>query len=269
MEKLKFYLEENQIKFKYKEKHGGIIPDDIEHVTYWVLDVLINHYINDLEHKEEWYPVCDYIRNVKNKDFFINPNMIEFVKLSPIYMLMYVHSIFDEVNNFEVDYNITNNHTIGAPTIDFVYSEFSGASSYCDCCGYHNYESKDLFINEESVLHDWTDNHMSSGVDTQKVGEVLIKELEKHGLADSEEFDLSPRKVLTLLDDAFTIHRNHEYYGDYDEYLHHSVFRYSQLVLDVTFNSIVNTNFESKHEYEEDDDEDDDPYFDYDDDDDE
>lgn len=260
------------VHYKYTASSGvkfdGIIfepKNDLNSFVYIVFSTLIDYYRRTHDHEDNDYPMCDYIAYIKDKSYTINPKLVELVQLNPKFKLILIESVLQEKYNIIFDYGLDKKERYKLPTIEFVYKKFSGASSYCDCCGYHNYESKELLINEECVLDDWTDNHMRSGVNSQKVGEVLIKELEKLQFADFKIEDNTPREVLTLLDNAFTIHRNHEYYGDYDEYLHHSVFKYSQYILDVLFPKLVQTTFEIKHECEDDDD---DPYYDFDDDDD-
>lgn len=243
------------VEYKYTTTFGvkvdGTIYESPEHpLIYTVFETLIEYYRNVHDHQENWYPTSDYITYIKEQSYTINPKLAELVAIDPKFKLILIESALQEKYDIVFDYDLDKREKYKLPTIEFTYKTFCGASYHCECCGSHWYESKELFINEECVFNDWTDNHMSSGTDGQKVGLTLISELEKLGLADVEIKGNSPRSVLTLLDDAFTINLNDEFYGDYESYLHHAVFKYSQYILDVLFSKLVQTTFESVHEDE-------------------
>lgn len=229
---------------------GTIYETPEQPLIYTVFATLIEYYRSVYDHQENWYPTSDYIAYIKEQSYTINPKLAELVTIDPKFKLILIESALQEKYGIVFDYGLDKREKYKLPTIEFTYKTFCSASYHCECCGSHWDESKELFINEERVFNDWTDNHMSSGTDGQKIGLTLISELEKLGLADVEIKGKSPRGVLTLLDDAFTINLNDEFYGDYESYLHHDVFKYSQYILDVLFSKLVQTTFESVHENE-------------------
>lgn len=44
--------------------------------------------------------------------------------------------------------------------ITFTFTEFSGKSHHCDCCGYYSSSGKSVFVNEELVWEEYFDGHL-------------------------------------------------------------------------------------------------------------